>query len=467
MRKPLTLLVTALLAACEPTAASSPDAQVHDAASAADAAADATARVPSCAASRDDALPWARCTWGPWQEFAAAVAYDPTTGDLLVGGDTLRDTVVDGVTHQPSGEQDGFLARWSPSGKLLNWKTFGGPFVQSNADHVQRVRVADDGAIFVAGTYGGDMDLGGCTLPGDQIVQHQDRRELFVARLASDFSCVWAKRGVSIDFDEVDDLALLPANAGVVVSGYVGVGNLGLADGRQAFISAFDRDGKVKWGHAGNEVTVIQAAGSLAVAADGRVAWVASGLQAGTFLGFPIEHKPFVAVFAPDGKIQWLRSMDGAVSTVAFRPGGGLTVVGAGYLAQLGVDGTTESTQPLDLPGLWPMGERTGSSAAVRVLDDGGLVAAVRSTGAGQVGGVAVPAGDATLLVRRDGSGQITAVQGPWPRVQVRELALGAGGVVALAGAYKGDTSAAGIPLEATTPDAAWTDALILQTKLP
>jgi outer membrane protein assembly factor BamB len=490
----LQVAAAVLVAACGKTAAG-PDAAVTTDVSADDAADDAVAaaHVPSCAASRDDAPPWARCAWGPYGEAASAVAFDPATGDLVVTGDMERETVFDGATQHPDGEEDAFLARYSATGKLLALKHFGGPFVKGNTDHAQRVAIAADGSVFVAGTYGGDMDLGAdCKLAGDQISNHADRRELFVARFTSDFTCVWAKRGVSQDFDEVADLALLPNQTGLVVSGYIGIGGFGLANGSQGFLAAFALDGTPRWGVAGSPTEPLEYPGAIATASDGRVAWVAATpAHDSTFGGFAVHDGSFIATLAADGGVTAVRQMPGNVLALAFRADGGLTAVaqtttsadlgngvlfdptvsGSSFVVRYAADATTLDVVPLQLLPAATLGERSKSSATVSILADGSIVAAMHSLEATAIGAYPIAAtSGATVLAHYGADGKPLAVLGPWPHVGVNHLAVGASAALALAGYYFGDSEADGLKLEATPSTGAATtfaDLLVLRMTLP
>lgn len=482
-----------LAVGCEKTAAdSAADGATTSDATTADAA-DAAARVPSCAASRDDAVPWVRCAWGPYGEAASSSAFDPVADDLVVVGDVERDTVFDGVVQHPDGEEDAFLARYSPKGKLLALRHFGGPFVKSNADHAQRVAVAADGTVFVAGTYGGDMDLGdGCKLAGDQNVVHADRRELFLAHFTSDFKCIWAKRSVSQDFDEVDDLTLLPNQSGVLVSGYLGVGGFGLANGSQGFLAAFTVDGTPLWGMAGSPTEPVESGGAVAVAADGRIAWVGSSpSQTGQFAGFPAHNGAFIASLAANGTVTAVRMMPGVVLALAFRADGGLSAVGQtatsvdlgngvtftaaspdnAYLVRFAADGTTLDVVPLHLLATATLGERSKSSATVKILPDGSVLAAMHSVESTSLGTFPIAATTgAAVLAHYGADGKPLAVAGPWPKVGVNHLAVGAAGSLGLSGYYVGDTEANGLTLEGTqlpVTSGPFADLMVLRMTIP
>jgi hypothetical protein len=374
-------------------------------------------------------------------------------------------------------------------------KVFGGPFVRGGMNSAQQVVVDTDGGIYVAGTYGGDTDLGdGCTLPGDPTVTDPDRRELFLARLTPDLHCQWAVHTTDQDTDQAFDLQLLPNGGGVVMSGWLGLGFIGQIMGQQGFIVAYSPAGTQLWGLAGSPTESIENAGGLSVASDGHVVWMGSGRNLGSIRGFPTQDGWFVASFAPGGKLEWLNPKFDTVLSVGHGPGGVVEVLGASdraidfgnnvmftppvpltktpYIAMLSAkDGTVTSVAATDFP-LTPVGKLQDLYwQNARFLDDGTLLAAIPVDMAATVGGQGIaPTQASIVLARFKPDGTLQTLKGPWAQIVANDIRAGANNALVISGGYYGDTTIDGVMLQGTLPPnpaGVMSDLLVLRTTIP
>jgi hypothetical protein len=130
-----------------------------------------------------DALEWSTYLESSWSASAYAVALDPRTGSVVVGG-----TTTDGVfpttpgawDETPNGSSDGFVTRIDPSGSFLEWSTY---FGGSGLETVLAVAVDEIGDVYLTGeTQSADLP----TTPGafDRTLGHLVFRSAFVAKLS-------------------------------------------------------------------------------------------------------------------------------------------------------------------------------------------------------------------------------------------------------------------------------------------
>lgn len=178
-------------------------------------------------AGGDGALAWVTELGGDEADDARALAIEPGTGEILVGG-------AFGATHR--GEQEGFVpprnpfvARLAPGGKIDRITAFGAG--RAGSDAVIKGLVPDgDGGVWIAGGFDDTLDLDAYgTLHATEAQETTDARRLydgFLARLDSTGTVTRAIRLGGYGRDQLRALAVAPAG-GVVAAGELG----GEADG--------------------------------------------------------------------------------------------------------------------------------------------------------------------------------------------------------------------------------------------
>lgn len=103
--------------------------------------------------------------------FNGAVDFDPDTGTS---------------NFTSAGRSDGFIQKLNPNGNLIWVKQIGGP----SEDMGNSVKTDDTGNVYILGNFGGTVDFD----PGEDITNLTgDSNDMFILKLQSDGSFVWAK----------------------------------------------------------------------------------------------------------------------------------------------------------------------------------------------------------------------------------------------------------------------------------
>ncbi len=181
-------------------------------------------------------------TWGDASDQQAmSVATDPS-GNVIVGG-TFLSTLDLGVgSMATAGGNDGFLARFSPSGVCQWSKRFG----DGNEQKILQVGTDGSGSVFAGGYFDGSIDFGGGPLANAGAV------DVFLARLSGTGSHIWSKRFGTSGSEENWGLAT-HSNGNVIVAGYMsgaadfGGGPLPHAGGEDIYMARFDPTGAHVW----------------------------------------------------------------------------------------------------------------------------------------------------------------------------------------------------------------------------
>src|SRR5262249_45103822 len=127
-----------------------------------------------------------------------------------------------------AGGGDAFVAKFDTGGVHLWSKSFGGP----GRDHGRSVAIDGAGAIVMAGYFQGDVDFGGGALSS------AGGKDIFVVKIDSAGSVLWAKRFGSTGDDYVRGVAVDSMNNIVVTGRFEGTVDFGTA----SLQSAGDRD---------------------------------------------------------------------------------------------------------------------------------------------------------------------------------------------------------------------------------
>jgi hypothetical protein len=256
---------------------------------------------------------------GPTQ--VGAVAVDPGTGDVLVGGTSAG--LRWGERHLPQGP---FLARLTAAGELSWARAFPGegPLTLA-AMAVER----DSGAVVVAGDFAGRRGFG--------LKEHtvsKDRLGAFVARFAADGTPSWSRaygprggdvsaRAVAVDsFGEV-----------VVAGSYSGAVTLGGAtfvtvQARTPYVLKLSREGQHRWSR---EVSGADGVAQAIAVGPDRV--FVSGTYTGHFF-FRMERfesdwqDGFVAAYNSEGESRWARSLAASATALSTDGAGQVLVAG-------------------------------------------------------------------------------------------------------------------------------------------
>lgn len=334
-------------------------------------------------------------TWGALGFFfyqpetkALAIAVD-AKGFVYVGGTTTGS--LPGGVHQ--GEEDAFLAKFDPSGKLLWLRQFGTPL----GEGVFALGVDSAGNVYATGHTLGS--LGG---------RNQGDWDFFVAKFSPEGRRLFLKQHGTPYWDKATGLAL-DGRGNIYVAGFTygafpGQRNAG---DRDYFLAKLDREGRLTWarqgGSAGGEVTL-----GLAFSPEGALYLV--GTTEGTLPGQGSQggEDIFVVKYDPAGNRLWARQL----GTPQNDRGQSVRADGSGVY----VAGTTKGSF---------RGEGLGTRAFLLKLSPKGETLWAREFGVSVVEGEGVITGSAYVALGQGGSRVYLAdsARGDLPGY------LGAGGV--------------------------------------
>jgi hypothetical protein len=471
-RSALLLLVTA--AGCGRACAST-DATDRDGA----AASSSDRASPDAPSSHPPVEPWLARLGGEGEDEGLAVATGPD-GTVAVTGvfsGVVEPDGIDGAEPWRSGGgSDAFVAVWSSDGRLRWTRTLGG----GGEDRGHAVTVASDGSVVVAGRFQGAAEIGDGAADVGRL-RGTGSSDAFVLSLDRDGAVRWSRTIGGSGWAEALALREAPGG-GVLVGGrFAGTVDLDPTEGTDQRTAAGDVDGfavmltsdggrvwsRVVGGAGLDEVLTVDvdASGSVLAGCFSDVVDLdADGVEE------PRRASGFTDVFVvrlgPDGALRWARTWGGAyvdqANGVALASGGEVAVTGI-FVDAVSFDPAAED------------GERRSvgrSDVFVAALSADGSLRWVRTLGgpSSDYGtGLAVgPAGEVVVTGRFQGTASIVAGEGrvdltssghrpdgfvaavdrdgrsPWAASiggpgldRCRAVAVGAGGVVVVTGAFE------------------------------
>lgn len=241
------------------------------------------------------------------EQRASGVAID-AAGNVVFVGAFVESMDLGGGPLFSQGEQDLFLAKFSPAGELLWGKRFGDETGQ--VGHAAAVDA--QGNIVVTGEFHGTMNLG-----GDDLVS-QGHADLFLAKLSPAGEHLWSRSFGDGDF-QIGRAVAVDGQGNVIVTGNLwGTTDLGggelVSQGSDFFVAKFSPTGQYLWSrHAGDG----EPQTGKAVALDSQGNIVVTGNLKGTMdLGDGLLASAgwtdlFLAEFTASGETLWSRSFGG------------------------------------------------------------------------------------------------------------------------------------------------------------
>lgn len=252
--------------------------------------------------SPEGELRWARSFGGKGQDVAEGVAVDGD-GNAIVAGAFGEVLGMGDAEVKSAGADDGFIAKFSPEGKRLWAKRFGG----RDVDAFHQVAATPEGDLLVTGVFRETVEFGDTTLEaaGDA--------DVFLARLDPEGEVLWARgwgkigedfgRDVALD-SQGDILLLVEFTLGVDFGG----GPLESAGNRDIGLIKLTGDGEHVWSKSfGNELDSL--AIDLAVDPADHVLVTGAFDDVHSFGGEEFRaagrSDAFIAKYAPDGTHLW------------------------------------------------------------------------------------------------------------------------------------------------------------------
>ncbi|MFO0757839.1 MAG: hypothetical protein U0359_15190 [Byssovorax sp.] len=218
-------------------------------------------------------LGWAKHFGDMQGQQGRGIAVD-SAGASFITGTFYGTTDFGGGVLSSAGYMDGFLLKLDPAGNHIWSRRLTGP-----GDQIATSVATDgSGAVFVAGTFSGTIDLGnGPMASGGGI-------DIFVARFDVNGSCLWSKRFGDAADQLIDGVAVDPTSNDVIIAGHFygkvdfGGGPLANVGGANVFVAKLDMNGGHVWSRSSHG-SGDQLAGGVAVDGMGNV------LTTGTFYG--------------------------------------------------------------------------------------------------------------------------------------------------------------------------------------
>lgn len=264
-----------------------------------------------------------------------------------------------------SGDDDLFLARYSPTGAMQWAVPVGGP---SRGDWGNAIATFSDGSILLGGYFHGLASFNGLPLAGGVTSYGED--DAFVARYTANGALQWVRKAGGVFHDEVSGVAVLPDGDFVVTGQFTAQGTFGegastvalLVNGAvissDGFVARYHGDGSLVWvkqfgGASGNDQGV-----AIAAAADGSCIVTGTFVDAATFgeganqasLISAGGTDVFFARYDANGTLLWVRrgggSGEDAARGIASLPTGEVVACGSYYgTSTFGGSGTAATLQ--------------------------------------------------------------------------------------------------------------------------
>ena len=279
----------------------------------------------SPAFSQSSVQAWAKSIGGDMYDETSCIATD-RQGNVFSGGNFQSASVMaedKQLTNNGASGSDFFISKYSNDGALVWTKSFGG----ANADNVHSIAVDISGNIVVIGEFYspkimlGTIELTNSGKPGSP--------EIFIAKLSTDGTALWAKSAKGAGFDEGRAIAT-DSMGNVICAGWyqsptLTIGQITLKNNglRDAFVVKYSPAGEVVWAQglgAENSESCSAIAtdhqGNIILAGDFRSAKLVLG--ATTLANSSKDNSDaFMLKLDPQGKILWAKSMGGSLGDAA------------------------------------------------------------------------------------------------------------------------------------------------------
>ncbi len=248
-------------------------------------------------------------------------------GNMIVGGN-FRKTIALGTRRAPfslssAGSTDGFVASYSPAGRL-NWAfSVGG----AGADSVSGLAVLPDGTFCVSGSFEGWADFA----PGAAVQRFKSagRADAFVARYSATGQFAWAAPLGGAGTDVASGVAFDPDGNVLTVGSFIGHADFDPGRGvssldaisNRIFVSKLSAEGRFIWArspgvesHLGNDE-----GRAIGADRDGNVIVAGATTTDRTMKDFKVDelHNAIVAKLSPAGSTLWEQTFLGGGDDIA------------------------------------------------------------------------------------------------------------------------------------------------------
>jgi hypothetical protein len=266
--------------------------------------------------ANDFCADWTKCFGSPDGQSPEALAVD-AQGRTVIAGIIEDDLDFGGGPLLVPGTSDVFVASFDASGKHLWSKVYGDTNSGTTWQSAFAVAIGGTGAAFVTGAFYGTMAFGSAT------VTSAGDGDIFLTRLNTDGSVVWAKRWGGTAWEEGTTVTADAAGNSWIGGGYCGAVDFGAGSGLDTpwgcngYVLAVDAAGSAQWeftfGESGDDWVAsvrVDASGNLIIG--GQV--VSSADFGGTILTSKGQEDALIAKMTVDGDHVWAKSFGSTAS---------------------------------------------------------------------------------------------------------------------------------------------------------
>lgn len=305
----------------------------------------------------------------------AAIAQDKS-GNIVMAGSFRGSITIDTKTLTSAGDDDLFIAKFSPAGTLMWANSFGDAKVQNASG----VGLDANGNVYVAGNFKGTINLGGGPLTSGGPLY----ADIFLAKFGADGTHVWSQKFGDDNVQNVQGLAT-DAAGNVHIVGFFqnsvsfGAGTLTSAGLYDMFVAKLNTAGQHQWSKGFGDATADQYARAVTVDATSNV-YVAGEVSGSIDLGggmLTATAKPsaFVAKFDSTGNNLWHKLSAGDLMSkahadaIAVGPNGAVAV-GGGFEGKFDFGGTPANNMAVD-DAFVTLFSSTGTHTYTKIFGDG------------------------------------------------------------------------------------------------
>jgi len=258
---------------------------------------------------------WSRRFGGTGNEIVNGIALDGS-GNIYLAGSLSGTGNLGGASLTSAGQQDAFLAKYSPQGDPLWSERFGGIY----PDSIASIAVDSQGNVIATGLFQGTVAIGGTTLYSAGVGV-----DTFLTKYSPTGANIWAKKftngsydvgtGVAVD-KRTNPVTGLPYDNILLTGYFLGAINFGGENLSTpgSYLAKFGPDGSYLWAKArgaGSRAWAVSVDSNGDVAMSGDF-YLQTDLGGGTILGTAFETDLYVAKYSGvDGSWLWSKGVTG------------------------------------------------------------------------------------------------------------------------------------------------------------
>lgn len=265
----------------------------------------------------DGSIKWLRHAGGTGGDVAYGVGVDALHNCYVTGEVEQTATFGGGFSVTSAGSNDIFLAKYDINGSVTRLQKWG----SAGNDKGRALAVSPSGECYITGYYSDGMMIGNVSL------SHAGGNDVYVTKINSSGTVLWAKRGGGGNDDRGYGVAY-DKNGNVYITGYFNssatfsgttISNSGV---NGAYVAAYDNNGSFKWIRKGGSCCDDAEGNCIAVDEDNYI--YVAGYYSGTAtfgattLTAVGSTDIFLAKYDASGNVIWAKSAGGAYEDIAY-----------------------------------------------------------------------------------------------------------------------------------------------------